>query len=305
MIKICLMRIKSAACCLLSFWVLSALPTSAVAADAAVCEAAAQAIPARSASAPSASQFVAAVTWMSEPQRDSAMRTELLTGNLPGFLRQVQPLHLTLPQLGGRSIRLTLCVLADYLSLGSDSDFLRLPLGLDTALVVAASFGFTLPTRSIVNLIYRSATVQLTPQPMPAGDAMRTTDYFVRHNALVQLQKDGQGGEPSALTAGHKKDLVLTPRLWTQPGRVAIYGWHRSPDRPIQPLSTVHGVRYADYSHGVRLVSRVVYLDGLPRSIFELLADTRLAPWLSDEGVLPRAAELQRGWPTPALGLLP
>jgi hypothetical protein len=56
----------------------------------------------------------------------------------------------------------------------------------------------------------------------------------------------------------------------------------------------VHGARYADYSHGVRLVSQTAYLDGVPTSIFELLADPQLAPQLSDEGPLRQAAAFQR-----------
>ena len=57
---------------------------------------------------------------------------------------------------------------------------------------------------------------------------------------------------------------------------------------------SVHGAAYADYSHGVRLVSQIVYLNGKPESIFDVLADPGLAPLLSDEGPLPRAAELER-----------
>ena len=93
---------------------------------------------------------------------------------------------------------------------------------------------------------------------------------------------------------------MLSPRLWNEPGRVAIYGWHRSAAAPIQPLSTVHGARYADYSHGVRLVGHTVWLDGVPKSIFELLADPLLAPLLSDEGpVLPPAALVSSADATP------
>ena len=54
----------------------------------------------------------------------------------------------------------------------------------------------------------------------------------------------------------------------------------------------MHGARYADYSHGVRLVSVVAYVDGRPRSLIDALQDPRLAPALSDEGPIARAAEL-------------
>jgi hypothetical protein len=258
----------------------------------ALCGAAAQRIPQRAAEARAGSAFAQAVAPLSEPDRDAAIREELLAGNMPRFLRQVLPTTLSARLPGGQSVQLTLCVLSDYLSLGSDTDFLLVPMGLDTALAVAARFGFVLPTRRIVDLIYREAAVRLRPQPLPAGDAMRSTAYYLRHNAMVQAQRDGAGGRPGALTAGHKKDLVMSSRLWSAPGRVAIYGWHRGPDAPIQPLSTVHGARYADYSHGVRLVGGVVYVDGAPRAIADVLADRRLAPLLSDEGPLPGVAEL-------------
>ncbi len=62
--------------------------------------------------------------------------------------------------------------------------------------------------------------------------------------------------------AGHKKDVVITNRLTREQGRIAIYGWHQPTGIPIQPLSTVHGAGYADYSHGIRLVSDVVLIDG-------------------------------------------
>jgi hypothetical protein len=49
-------------------------------------------------------------------------------------------------------------------------------------------------------------------------------------------------------------------------------------------LSTVHGARYADYSHGIRLVSEVAVLNGELRSIYTILQDSSLAKVLSDEG---------------------
>ena len=259
------------------------------------CAPSAQGIPQRSTLARGASEFIDAVAGMTEPERDLAIRSDLLAGNVPAFLRNVLPATVKAQLPGGETVRLTLCVLADYLSIGSDSDFLRVPMGLDTALAVAGSFGFTLPTRRIVDLIYRQAAVRLSPQPQPAGERMRSTPYYVQHQALVEEQRVAAGGLQGALTAGHKKDLVLTSRLWSQPGRVPIYGWHRGIGAPIQPLSTVHGASYADYSHGVRLISNVVFVNGQPRSIYEVLADKLRAPLLSDEGPLPRVAELRAG----------
>lgn len=251
-----------------------------------LCGSSSQNIPPRSVNARGASAFLDAVEGVSEPERDQAIRLELLSGNLPDFLRNMQPVSLKGLLPSGHLVRLTLCVMSDYLSIGSGEDFVLMPMGLNTALAVATQFGLTLPTRSMVDLIYRRSAIHMTPQPMPAGDTMRSTDYYRKHNALVGQQRALIGASTDILTAGHKKDLVLSQRLWKQPGRVAIYGWHRNAGAPIQPLSTVHGARYADYSHGVRLIGTVVFVDGAPRSLFDVLADRHLAPLLSDEGPL-------------------
>lgn len=251
------------------------------------CKSAAQKIPVRPANAPGARAFMDNVAAMSEPERDHAIRGELMAGNIPEFLRTVQPVQVNGRMAHGVKVQLTLCVMSDYLSVGSDGDFVLTPMGLTSALSVAAQLGFTLPTRRMVDLIYDQSVVHMAPQPLAASDQMRSTAYYRRHNALVNEQRAVLGATPDVLTAGHMKDLVLTPRLWGQPGRVAIYGWHRAVGVPIQPLSTVHGARYADYSHGIRLVSTVVFVNDVPKSIFDVLADLQLAPLLSDEGPMP------------------
>lgn len=238
--------------------------------------------------------FLRRLAGLGERERDAAIRDALLAGNLPSFLRRPVPIELHAEAGGRNGPRVTVCVLPDYLSVGTDDDHVLVPMSLDAALAVGNALGFTLPTRRLVDVIYAQARVRLSPQPMPPGDAMRTTAYFARHNDTVRAQRAAAGSPPDALAAGHKKDLVLTNRLWEVPGRLALYGWHRDARSPIQPLSIVHGARYADYSHGIRLVGATAFVDGAPRPIFEVLSDPRLAAALSDEGPIPRAAELHR-----------
>jgi hypothetical protein len=258
------------------------------------CAPAAQSIPPRAASAPAGTEFARQVAALSERDRETAIRDALLGGNLPQSLRAAVPIELIGRVIDGVVTRVTLCVLPDYLAVGTARDSLLVPMGLDTALAVADAFGFVLPTRKMVDAIYRQAAVRLAPQPLPPGERMRSTDYYVRHNQLVQAQRSAAAAQPAVLTAGHKKDLVISRQLWSTPGRVAIYGWHRGEKSPIQPLSIVHGARYADYSHGVRLVSTTAFVDGKPASIFELMRDERFAGLLSDEGPLDRLPEALR-----------
>lgn len=273
----------------LAFALMAAAQAAAPCADAP----AALRLPPRAADAPDARGFVQAVAGLDEHARDDAVRQQLLAGNMPSFLHRLVPASWTAQRADGVPVRVTLCVLADYLAIGSDDDYLHVPMGLASALAVARAFGMMLPTTRIVDAIYRQSAVHLKPQPLPPDDRMRSTATIVHHEELVQAQRAAIDAPPAALTAGHKKDLVLSNRLWTLPDRVAIYGWHREDGKPIQSLSTVHGARYADYSHGVRLVARIAWIDGIARPLTDLLEDAEFAPVFSAEGVMPRVAEIQ------------
>ena len=256
------------------------------------CDQFAQRIPQRPAAALPASNLVQRLQGMNEDERETAVAAQLLAGNIPDFLRRLTPIRLTGHFPSGRTVHVIFCTLPDYLAIGSDKDFMLIPMRLQTALVVADSYGFLLPTTKMVDAIYEQASLRLAPQPLPAGAEMRSTEYYWRHNQRVAAQRSTFGLSLGVLTAGDKKDLVLSNRLWRNPRQLAIYGWHRAIDRPIQSLSTVHGARYVDYSHGVRLVAPVVYVDGEARSLLDILKDTQLASMLSDEGTIQHLVEL-------------
>lgn len=240
----------------------------------------------------SGSQFAATVTKLGEHDREAAILKQLLAGNLPNFLKKLIPVDLRYQHTSGAVIRATIFVMPEYLAIGSDHDFLRIPMNLHTAAGVASKLGFVLPTRKMVDAIYARASVHFLPQPMPAGPQMRSTGYYETHNARIEEQSRQLGVTRGSLVSGDKKDVVVTNRLLDHPERIAIYGWHRANGEPIQPLSTVHGACYADYSHGIRLVSETVLVDGKARSIYDVLSDPLLAPALSDEGPIPHLREM-------------
>ncbi len=228
--------------------------------------------------------------WRGRDRQREALR-ELREGNIPEFLRHLKPVHLSYTTHGGRTIHAVVWVTPDYLSIGSDADYLRIPLTRPSAVTIARELGFVLPTRKLVDAINEQAEFHFTPRPLPPGKMMRSSEYYRLHNELIEKQRKGRRlGE---LVSGHKKDVVLTNRL-LGPERLAIYGWHRKNGEPIQCLSMVHGAQYADYSHGVRLVYSEVCVDGELRSIYEVLEDKTLAPVLSYEGLLPRIRKLMR-----------
>ncbi len=233
------------------------------------------------------SKFAEHVAGMDSQARERAILKEVLAGNLPAFLSKLVPVALSFRQASGKSISATVFVMPEYLAIGSDRDFLRIPMNLYTAVAVASKMGFILPTRKIVNAIYEQSAVHFSPEPMAAGPQMRSTGYYQTHNSKIEEQSRVLGVTPGALISGHKKDVVITRLLAGNPGRIAIYGWHRPNGVPIQPLSTVHGACYADYSHGIRLVSETVVVDGQTKSIYDVLLDPVLSHVLSDEGPIP------------------
>lgn len=247
-------------------------------------------IPARPADAPSGAEFAAKIWTLRGAAREEAVLSELTRGNVPPFLRELKPVELSYESEEGTRLSAVIWVMPDYLAVGSDEDFLRIPMGLPTALKIADRFGLTLPTRKMVDAAYEQAGFRFTPQPMKRGRSMTSTAYFTRHNTMIEQQRRGHA--LGILMSGHKKDVVLTKRLWTRRGKVAIYGWHRGSGRAIQPLSTIHGARYADYSHGIRLVARTCLVNGEPMSIFDVLEDPALAPVLAYEGAIRDAAAL-------------
>jgi len=243
-------------------------------------------VPERPAGAPGGAAFLRGTEGLSAAAREARFLDALLAGNVPRFLRTLQPVTIRARGRDGQPHTVVLWVTPDYLAVGSDADFARLPLRPATAQRVADRFGCLLPTREIVDAVWAAAAVQLTPAPLSPGPQMTSSAYFLTHQRRIEAQWAAQGASRGSLTAGHKKDVVLSARLRTRPDRVAIYGWHRRDGRPIQPLSTVHGASYADYSHGARLVFDTALVDGQRRPVAEVLADPALWPLLSDEGPL-------------------
>jgi hypothetical protein len=221
---------------------------------------------------------------MSPQEREQAILDEISKGNLPEFLRKLVPVELRYESTAGKNLTATIFVTPDYLAIGSDSDFLRIPMNLHTAVTVAERFGFVLPTRKMVDAIYQQSRYRLFPQPLPAGPEMRSTGYYRTHNEMIEDQAHAIGARLGELVSGDKKDVVMSNRLTMHAGRIAIYGWHRAPGQPIQPLSTVHGANYADYSHGIRLISEWALINGKLQSIHDILRDPSTAGILSDEG---------------------
>lgn len=241
-------------------------------------------IPKRPPNAVGGAEFFRSLDKLTPAERDDAIAKEILRGNIPDFLRTFQKVTVKAKGTAGKDHTSVIEVMPDYLAIGSDTDFVRVPMTPQTAARIADAFGCALPTRKIVDEVYRTATVKLEPKPMTMDRELPAT--FLRHNAIIESQRAGKTlGE---LVAGIKKDVVVSNRLSEKPNRVAIYGWHTIDGKPIQPLTIVHGETYVDYSHGVRLMKRTVMVDGKPWDVRHVLYSAELHRLLSDEGPVTR-----------------
>jgi hypothetical protein len=244
-------------------------------------------LPPRPSDAPTGSGFLDRTATMRAWEREKEVEREVLLGNVPEFMRALVPLT---SEVGGHRARVF--VIPDYLSLGTDDDYVRMPITIRTAKHLCKAIHCVLPTKHLVDVAYREADARVTSPTEPATRQMGTNPYIASHNASIEERRRASGAPLGALVAGCKKDVVLSSRMLENPGRTPIYGWFRSSGEVIQPLSLVHDDRHVDYAHGIRLVDRRVEVDGADMDFFDVLRDRQLAKLISDEG----AFDLGTAW---------
>jgi hypothetical protein len=225
-------------------------------------------------------EFYRMAAGMNWEQRDSFAVQQLLAGNMPSFMKKFETIKVDIidGETGTRT-QAEYYVTPDYLSIGTDDDWARIPLTPMAAQIVADSLGCFLPTKKMVDDIYIAAKVKLDPVPMYAF--RDSTPTMWHHHLIIEGQRKGQKG----LIAGIKKDVVISGKISrdTRPNRVAIYGWHKPDGKSIQPLYTGHVNWYVDYSHGIRLVSQKIKVYNKWFNYRDVLRDRILSQILCDE----------------------
>ena len=186
-------------------------------------------LPPRPAESPAGRAFAESVSALERLAREERIVAEVLRGNVPEFLRRLVPVALTNTVEGVAHV-VTVFVAPDYLAVGSDADYFLAPLTPGAAQRITDATGCQLPTRRLVDAIHATAPLKLNPQPIPPSAEMIAVPVFARHNELVwEQRKAALAAHPlGTLVAGDKKDIVLTPQHAAKPGKVAIYGWHRT-----------------------------------------------------------------------------
>ena len=213
-------------------------------------------------------------------QRDSFAVSQILAGNIPGFLEKFVAINVFIvDSITKTKIHAVYYVAPDYLSIGNNKNWARIPLTPMAAQQIADSFHCFLPTPKMVNDIYKAAKVKLEPVPMYAFRDSTITMW--QHHLIIEGQRAGRKG----LIAGIKKDVVISDKILTakRPDCVAIYGWHQLNEKPIQPVYTGHVNWYVDYSHGIRLVYKKIKVNGMWMDYTDVLKNEKLRPLLCDD----------------------
>lgn len=239
-------------------------------------------LPDRPANALSGSDFVLKIDNMGMWKMDSLMVREILSGNVPSFMRTFR--EVTYDRNGHI---ITFWTLPDYLSIGSDDNYIRVPMSSLAAQEIADSLYCSLPTALLVDKIFEASEGAIDPFPFRPKDGRNSypITYEDSDHAIKALFK-AKGYKSGDMISGLKKDIIITEKITSDTSRlnhVTIYGWHYPDGHRIQNPTNIHINYYADYSHGVRLLHRIVLIDGISHDIQDVLKDSTKYFLLSDE----------------------
>ncbi|HSC52324.1 MAG TPA: hypothetical protein VLC98_01795 [Phnomibacter sp.] len=221
-------------------------------------------------------ELAKSVSWK---QRDSLALDWFSRGAIPGFWKQFSSVTISRKDSLGKKQRLQYWVSPDYFAVGTNNDWVRVPITPMAAQQMMDDVQCVFPTRKMVDQVYDAATVKLAPVPMYAFRDSGITMY--QHHLMIEGQRKGKKG----LIAGIKKDVAITYKVpyGAKTDRVAIYGWHQLNGKAIQPLHLGHVNWYVDYSHGIRFVSTTAKMNGKTITIDKVLSDPSLQSLLCNE----------------------
>jgi len=242
--------------------------------------------------------------------REASFWAEFEKGSYPSFVNKFAPVIMT--DKAGR--KATFMVSVDYAAVGTDDDWLRMPLSGYYATRVAQVFGCFLPTNKLVLEIYKQAAIKLVAHPFDcqgtgSGKWQRANMATIAHEDVLQGKTpckkgqrmpstdgklnpllgnhDGvcaiQGPHPGVLVSGHKKEVIVSHENLAE--RLAFWGFFSSAGKAIQSgFGCRHGPGYSDYSHGVRMVQTDVDLEGERVSYTDLITDPAYTSLMFDSG---------------------
>lgn len=90
-------------------------------------------------------------------KREDAIFEQITKGNIPDFMKEPQYVHVTFKGADGVMHIASYRVMPDYLAIGTNDDYVLVPMTGITAQKICDKMGFTLPTAQMVDQIYGTA----------------------------------------------------------------------------------------------------------------------------------------------------
>ncbi len=233
---------------------------------------------------------------LSKNERENAILEQIELGNVPDFLRRPRAVIIKGPN--GEEVKTY--VMPDYIAVGSNKDFVRVPLSPLMAQALALKYGLSLPTKTIVEETYLQAGKRVVGPSYTHPDEFEqnspyldSAGFYLRHSEDIQRQL--QGVPLGTLVAGGKKELVVSPFVAVRfagseaDASIDFYGLYDEYGIPIQRTPAHRregGYQHTEYALGVRFVSPMVVVrdsSGARRvmKMEEALQDPEIAKILS------------------------
>lgn len=203
-----------------------------------------------------------------------------LEGQVPLFLREWVEVPVAHGALSG-----SVYVLPDFFCLGTNEDYVYVPMGAMSAERVGGLLNARLPTISMVRQVYAHSRKQVAkPWGPPYDGSMSHTSRWSVQTAKVRAALFASGAKPGDLVEGHFKNVIVSKKVIDGRGvLLGFWGWFDKDGRPIQGDSQAHGAGYCDYSHGVRYVLNEMIVEGQLMSVDEVLRHEEYHHLISDE----------------------
>ena len=227
-------------------------------------------LPPRKANALRGSQFMTRINTIYGPQYEDAVVREILAGNVPDFVRPENWRKITVKgTVDGMEVEVTFRVCPDYLAIGSNNDYVRVPLSPTGFQKLAARWDVALPTKKVVDKIYAEAAKEggvfaLIDAPEISRETGMKMDKHTRNmvspefawsqSAIADAKIKKRKGKKPGLVVGHKKDVLVHKVPPHCNGNLIQY-------RPNHPQGLDYGAHpknHSDYSLGIRLVDTIV-----------------------------------------------
>lgn len=218
-------------------------------------------------------EFIARLGTTVGTARENLIDQAVALGQYPSFLTA----RLVDVPISSGAVRGTLHVAPDFFGIGTNDDWIRMPMYPGTAQKVVERLGMRLPTRKMADAIHAAA--RRVRMPYIASNKESNAAYVSANNTITSRVASILQG---ALIDGQKKYILASDA--NHPSSVIIYGAD-NPDTgnyPLQPYSWVHADTYVDYSHGVRLIAPTMTIEGRGEMpISAVMSDPSLAPLVS------------------------